>query len=347
MAILRLGIRRKVATARILSSAVTGYRVPVRAIKSIDLEPIAACNLKCTFCRVPGWRRARETRPMDLDLFIKILDQFPNLQQIKIQGMGEPFMNKNLVSMIEFASVKNIETFVITNGTLLNSNLIQQVLDAGLSRLCFSLDGGTKETFEKIRVNSNFQKVIENIKISCDLKRQKNAETCIEIRSLACTIDVFNEIPSMVRMVGQLGVDKIVLTEKMLIWSDSFRDGRIDDRPVYLDEFSDYTRVIDEAYTEAKKYDVELSVGQTVYSSKKPCSWPWGAMYVTTEGKVTPCCVIGVPEIWCMGDLQKESLEDIWNNSAYRELRKQISSNKIPKLCEPCYQGIKDKAFSS
>jgi len=60
-------------------------------------------------------------------------------------------------------------------------------------------------------------------------------------------------------------------------------------------------------------------------------------MYVTTEGKVVPCCVVAIPETWCMGDITRGTIKDIWNNDRYRELRKKIYQNKLPETCLGCY----------
>ena len=70
-------------------SKITNYYVPTFLINSIDMEPIAACNLRCGFCQVPGWDRAKTTNPMKLETFMKIINKFSYLKHVKIQGMGE------------------------------------------------------------------------------------------------------------------------------------------------------------------------------------------------------------------------------------------------------------------
>jgi radical SAM additional 4Fe4S-binding domain len=62
------------------------------------------------------------------------------------------------------------------------------------------------------------------------------------------------------------------------------------------------------------------------------------SLYVSTEGKIVPCCVLAMPETWCMGDLNEEKLEKIWNNKQYRDLRKKIALNQIPQTCINCYR---------
>ena len=321
------------------SSVLTRYRVPVSFIRHIDIEPIAACNLKCSFCQVPGWHRAHQTQPMDIDLFIKIIIQFPNLRSIKLQGMGEPLLNPNLIEMIRIASDRNIRTSVITNGLLLNSELARKMLAGGLTRLCFSFDGATKRTYENARINSNYHKVINNIEVICKIKRQMKAKTDIRMECLASNKNIIVEIPSLIKLASKLGIDKVNLKKRLKIWKEIENKGGYYFESAYLDSDNDYMRVRDQAIIIAEELGVEFGMcGDPEYSSSDPCFWPWHSMYVSTEGKVVPCCAIGIPETWCMGDLRKEELRDIWNNKAYRDMRRRMSLNQTPDLCKACYR---------
>lgn len=60
------------------------------------------------------------------------------------------------------------------------------------------------------------------------------------------------------------------------------------------------------------------------------------------DGKVRPCCFTN--EI--MGDLKKQSFEQIWNGEPYQELRETVNTDKAPFECSRChfvkYQNIDD-----
>ena len=62
-----------------------------------------------------------------------------------------------------------------------------------------------------------------------------------------------------------------------------------------------------------------------------------GIPFIGTDGKVVPCCIVGVPETWTMGDLTHQKINDIWNNDLYISLRKQLITGEIPNTCKPCY----------
>ena len=60
---------------------------------TMDIEPTTGCNFRCTMCDVssPNW----VTKNMKIETFKKIVDMNKQLLQIKLQGMGEPFVNKD------------------------------------------------------------------------------------------------------------------------------------------------------------------------------------------------------------------------------------------------------------
>ena len=140
----------------------SNYNLPLSMIQSIDVEPIAVCDLKCSFCQVPGWDRAKNTRAMSFRLFKSIIDQFPNLKLVKLQGMGEPFLNKNIIDMIKYSSNKKITSFITTHGGRLSKKLINEIIDSQLDVIDFSFDGATKKTYENARIGSDFSLVTKN-----------------------------------------------------------------------------------------------------------------------------------------------------------------------------------------
>ena len=101
-----------------------------------------------------------------------------------------------------------------------------------------------------------------------------------------------------------------------------------------------YKEIISEAKKIAKDSKLKVTFGSLEdgkYSSTNHCLWPWDSLFIGTDGKVVPCCIVGVPETWTMGDLTHQKINDIWNNDLYISLRKQLITGEIPNTCKPCY----------
>ena len=129
---------------------------------TMDVEPTTGCNFRCTMCQVssPDFK----ANNMELSTFIKFINDNKQLIKIKLQGMGEPLVNKNIYEMIKIAKQNGIATEIICNGSMLNKKNISKLLKNSLAKLTISIDGASKQVFESIRVKSNFEEVISNSK---------------------------------------------------------------------------------------------------------------------------------------------------------------------------------------
>lgn len=309
-------------------------------INVIDIEPITACNLKCSFCQVPRWKRASETIPMSLELFKKILNQFSYLKQIKIQGMGEPFVNNQLPDFIAYCTSKGIKTMIISNGTLLTDMIREKIIDAGLSEIYFSFDGAKKETYESLRVGASFEKVLGNIRELCELKKAKNADIKIGMVCLVSIEQVLKELPDYIQMAFSNGVMEVKVKKRLKNWK------KLDNTEAYViksvtkvNAFHDFDMYFAQALERARHLGVHLTITpDSNFSFSNPCQWSYTSVFISVEGKVVPCHTIGIPETWQMGDLMKENIRKIWNNDLYRAFRRDVKKNNIHNLCRPCYE---------
>ena len=64
---------------------------------------------------------------------------------------------------IEYLKSKNVRIQLFSNGSVLDDNKIDRIIESGLNDIRFSIDGVKKETYEKIRKGLNFEKTISNI----------------------------------------------------------------------------------------------------------------------------------------------------------------------------------------
>ena len=91
---------------------------------------------------------------MSMDLYKNIMQQIKilNIPSIKLNWRGEPLLNPNLIHMIQLAKENNVlDVAINTNATTLNETKSNEILESGLDSIIFSFDGGTKQTYEKLR----------------------------------------------------------------------------------------------------------------------------------------------------------------------------------------------------
>ena len=150
------------------------------------------CNLECVMCKGEFSSLIRKNReklpalasPYD-DAFLKQLEEFiPYLKETRFSGSGEAFaieMNYKIWEMI-IEKNPNCVIMVQTNGTYLNAR-IRDFLSRGNFQIGVSLDSLKKETYEAIRLNASFERVMENItyfqQYSANKKMKFSISTCV------------------------------------------------------------------------------------------------------------------------------------------------------------------------
>lgn len=144
----------------------TGY-IPKAPI-NLDLELAGKCNLKCTMCHygMDAFDVSKQGM-MDKNLAYKALDEAKEIgvKSVKFNFRGEPGLYKDLTELISYAkSLGFVDVFINTNMLAFNKDRLEKLALSGLDKIIISVDGADQETYEKIRVGGNFQKLKENIR---------------------------------------------------------------------------------------------------------------------------------------------------------------------------------------
>jgi radical SAM protein with 4Fe4S-binding SPASM domain len=298
---------------------------------SLDMEPTGRCNFRCKFCQVPTMQNPAPD--LTLEKFRDIIAQFPHVLRVKVQGMGEPLMNRELFDIISYLKRRNIYTYFTTNASLLTEASSQRAIGSGVDEIYVSLDGASADTFESIRAGGSFGQVTANIR---RLASMRSGKLPLIKAWTVCTRTNQGELPDIVRLAGELGLDGIVLQQDINFWgkqeyADKYRDEALS--PV------DIERSIGLARALAGELGIEFSLYESdSYSAESPCQWPWRSTYISSDGHVIPCCVRADPSILNFGNILETPFKQIWNGAEYRELRKSIRDNRILDYCRDCYQ---------
>ena len=74
------------------------------------------------------------------------------------------------------------------------------------------------------------------------------------------------------------------------------------------------------------------------------CMLPWVHMHAFPDGRVYPCCL---GDYWHpIGDLRKDTMREVWNQDAYKTMRKNMLEDKPCKECTKCYEQEQNGFFS-
>ena len=297
----------------------------------IDIEPTNTCNLTCEHCQVTHWNRPRTH--LSKDQFIQITAQFPRLVKVKLQGMGEPFLNKQLVDMLESGERAGLVMHVFTNGTCMTDAVRARLRTLRHTHIQFSLDGARRDTFESIRPGSNFKKVLTNIRtlVSGSRKKDRYSTWTLILKSNV------GELQDITRLASTLGVQTVHFQSTLSSWGkDELEEVN---RPKRVSRWStEYESARSRATTEGRELGLNLKFHEDLpFSQGHHCVFPWKTCYVDASGNVVPCCVLADAQTMSMGNLFEESFASIWNGPRYKEFRRKHVSGDVPEVCRGCY----------
>lgn len=299
----------------------------------MDIENVSRCNLRCDMCQMTTFKGQKRAEDLSLEDFEKIIDEQIGIFEIKIQGLGEPFLQKDFIKMVEYASKKNIWVRTTTNATIIDRNeFYKKIIDAGVGEIQFSIDGTTKKTYEKIRIGANFEKVVKNCKLINSYCNSKGAD---KTRMWVLLQDTnFHELHDFPAFTKELGFKRVTISMDINGWGDDKwteknKDKKVSNKMTQED--------IDRLLEEAKRLDIDLTFWDITekYSKDNLCPWPFERSYISSDKYVVPCCMIGNPEIFNFGKLG--SFKEIWNSKEYEKFRKDHIDGNIPDICKYCY----------
>ena len=291
---------------------------------SISFEPTTSCNLKCPECP-SGLRQFTRARGMlKKDFFTKTIDEiYKDILYLIFYFQGEPYLNKNFLEMVSYASSKGLYTATSTNGHFLTDEMAKKTVESGLDRLIISLDGTTQEVYEQYRREGNIEKVIEGARNIVKWKKELKSKTPFVFFQFLVVKPNEHQIEDVKKLAKEVGVDEV----------------RFKTAQVY-----DYENDPNQLIPENEKFSRYKKDKQGNHLAKNKmqnhCSRLWEANVITWDGKVVPCC-FDKDASHQLGDLKKESFKEVWHNKNYKKFRKDITtSRKNIDICANCSEGL-------
>ena len=264
----------------------------------LQLETNQICNLRCPSCPIgqpEAYAKYISPEKMDWNLYQKIILEgekyaCPSLEP---QGTNEPLLDQNLENYIKFAADHGfIDIMLNTNGTILSEERARKFLKSGITRVRFSLDAATKETYEQVRLGGKFDSTMKNIERFLEIKKQEKLDLPVVGVNFCKT--KFNEH------------EEDTFIEK---WNDKVDFIVIQDfQPPDLD--TDYSEFL------SSKSVFREQIKESGYN----CQQPWQRVFVRSDGAVCPCCAFFSEEL-SVGNLNEHSLHELWNSKEMHELR--------------------------
>lgn len=333
----------------------------------VQIEPVGQCNLACRMCPVVYRDEGGPGRPpafISFQTYCRLLDQFPAVKTLQLQGLGEPLLHPRFFDMVKYAAARGIEVSTNTNLTALSERRTEECVLSGLRRMHVSLDAADKAAYEYIRSGARYERVLRNLQRLIATKRRLNARWP-EIHLVAVVMRRnLDELPGLVRFAHEHGLEGLSVQHLAHDFSESSMPPKYDPMRRFVDEQTlcgeDPARV-ERCFAEARELAAQLGIalrlpalkflfeekceeraeGAGVRKGRGRCDWPWRGAYLSFSGEAMPCCMVATPDRVNFGSMAREGVARVWASDAYREFRERLASDDPPEICRGCavYRG--------
>lgn len=287
------------------------------------IEPTTRCNCRCLYCRALISKTDLDLlhgRDMSLEEFDIVLNKLPFIRRFEFVGLGEPFLHPHLFDMIARISRRGKRTCVSTNGTILDEDACANVIRSGLDFLRVSIDSTDPDTFAKLRVGAELERVKAGVRRLVNAKKTMKSQTPALILSVVASRENQRELKDIIRLAHTLEIP-VVRIRNLYAPLPEMQEKKIPDL--------ENLQLVEELTDFAQRLQIEL------HTFAEECLRDLRGIYVTVDGYVTPCIFAYYPEKIEFGNLLKEGFMSIWNSAEYKELRRTFPE-KTPRFCQLC-----------
>lgn len=307
---------------RIYGERYVHYRREIRLASEMKYEPdfpiyimmeqTYRCNLRCISC-IHGYPEKRKQYDMNIscmpwELYERIVleGEEHRCPSISTHNNDEPLLVKDIDKRIVFARKHGfMDVIMTTNGVLFTEDKIKQVIDAGITKILFSIDALTEKTYNVVRPGGDLHKVLNALDYILDYREKNNLKLPIVRVSFVPNIYNQHELKPFIEKFSTI-VDYI------------------DVQPfcTYYDE------------------NTHLIPDGAVHVSGYRCSSPFYCSIVRANGDVLVCPnFYGTERV--IGNIYKKPLYEIFNTDNMKRLRQQFKQGIYEDpICAQCVAGI-------
>jgi MoaA/NifB/PqqE/SkfB family radical SAM enzyme len=164
-------------------------------------EVTRACALKCEHCRAKAQPK-RHPLKLDTAESLRVMDEFTEFDTppIVVLSGGDPFMRRDIFEIAEYGIKKGLTVSLSPSATaLVTRDRLAKLVDIGVRRVSFSLDGANAKTHDSFRgFDGTFNRTMAAFEVANEVGLSFQVNTTI-------TRSTKSELPEIAEVVKQSG----------------------------------------------------------------------------------------------------------------------------------------------
>jgi len=331
-------IYRKIDNPTLRLAAVKTMRAIRKRFLLVRVDTNDACNLRCVMCYFSDPNRKPMARPMSLEMFTRLAEQvFAKTRYLYLSCGAEPFATAHFDQLLDIAGSFSVPfTSYCTNGLLMKDKFIEATLRNRISEVIFSVDGGTRETYEAIRVGGRWALLQERLTAFTSAKHAHEGPTpatrfnftvqegnCHELDAFVdwaaqwqpttVQLRLFRTLPGAIKQHDDAGTLAKFREALPRLHQIAKRAGF---RLITADTPEER---IEKVGGDASPFTDAVAAADPTRIERINCQLPWFNLYVTPDGNVRPCTVHDP-----VGNFMDQSYEEIEKGEKMQALRDRL-----------------------
>ena len=325
---------------------------------TVEMDITNHCNLRCKMCNFADsdvWSRPH--RDLSVPEFQRIAEQiFPRALRASLSVGTEPLLNRHFREIATIASLYGVPSlFLNTSGLLLTRTIAECLVENGFHALGISMDGATAATYERIRVGSRFETVINNIRTLNQVKARAGSLAPVVTLNFVMMRSNIRELPAFIELAHSLEVPNVnamhlvpfanlgnqheALIHDKTLCNDMLDQARIVacKRGMTFCEpgnFRDGESVIPIDMIERSAVRGHGLAVTRPHVVGARCPFPWHFVAIDGDGGVRPCGWWHNEAV--VGNILHETFDEIWNGEGYRRIRQEHLDGTLRTVCHQC-----------
>lgn len=323
----------------------------------LELRPTNRCNLCCPSCVARGRPRYAPEEELSGEEYLRIIDEAAELgvRYVQISGGGEPFMrSEELLRMMRRIKYRNMVGWVITNGTLFDAEIVEEVVKMRWDTVFLSLDAPNPEINDFLRSKKGcFDELVSSVRQFNRVKLEYGHNLPKVHVGAVLSHHNCRMLKEMIALCANLGIEKVTFQPvhvgkggkgvSFLLSEDDLKalaeeipktrelaqklgvQSNLNDLSRELLEKSDNPCEIIRSQSSRSENHPLLSI---------PCFFPWYYIGISTEGAVGPCSILDSATY--KGDIRDSTLREYWEHSHLKDVRDRLSRKKLLPMCRRC-----------
>jgi radical SAM protein with 4Fe4S-binding SPASM domain len=288
------------------------------SFRSLAIEITQNCNLRCVHCYLSAGDAAEEELTTE-----EIKDLIKSAKEVGTKsvsiGGGEPLMRPDYLEITNYALSLGLLVALGTNGTLIDEEIAETLSKLPI-KIQVSLDGAKKETHDRIRGKGSFDSAVRGL----DNLIEKGTGKDIVIAFTPMSLNV-EEVPELIDFALEKGIQVIQFPP---LSSSGRGKARWDELRLSDDKRLWFWEFITKRSKELKgKLDLLAECfSMNINNPGNPYRCSIGSqLRIAPTGDVYPCQCFHFGSEYCIGNIKKQSLEEI------------VKGQKLKEIIETCF----------